>query len=70
MLAAKTEPGAGAHGVSLFLVDAALPGVRRGRILDKLGQHSGDTAELFFDDVRIPATALLGGTAGQGFVSS
>lgn len=68
VLAAKTDPGAGAHGVSLFLVDASLPGVRRGRILDKLGQHSGDTAELFFDDVRVPATALLGGTAGQGFV--
>ncbi|MGW5570391.1 acyl-CoA dehydrogenase family protein [Nocardia thailandica] len=68
VLAAKTDPDAGAHGVSLFLVDAATPGVRRGRVLDKLGQHSGDTAELFFDDVVVPAAALLGGTPGQGFV--
>ncbi|MEV6217470.1 acyl-CoA dehydrogenase family protein [Nocardia sp. NPDC051833] len=67
VVAAKTDLAGGAHGVSLFLVDATTPGFRRGRILDKMGQHSGDTAELFFDDVRVPASNLLGEVAGQGF---
>ncbi|UGT54238.1 acyl-CoA dehydrogenase family protein [Nocardia asteroides] len=67
LVAAKTDPDGGAHGVSLFLVDAATPGFRRGRVLDKLGQRSGDTAELFFDEVRVPASNLLGEVAGQGF---
>jgi len=44
-----------------------LPGFRRGRLLEKLGQKSGDTAELFFDDVRVPAANLLGEAEGQGF---
>ncbi|AXT84238.1 acyl-CoA dehydrogenase [Aeromicrobium sp. A1-2] len=68
LLAAKTDPKGGARGVSLFLVDAnTCDGFRRGQVLDKLGQHSGDTAELFFDDARIPATNLLGDAEGQGF---
>ncbi|WP_280480183.1 acyl-CoA dehydrogenase family protein [Nocardia cyriacigeorgica] len=69
VVAAKTDPSAGAHGVSLLLVDTTdCPGFRRGRVLDKLGQHSGDTAELFFHDARVPAANLLGGVEGQGFI--
>lgn len=67
VLAAKTDPTAGAKGVSLLLVDTHdCPGFHRGRVLEKLGQHSGDTAELFFDDARVPAANILG-TAGSGF---
>lgn len=67
IVAAKTDASAGARGVSLFLVDASLPGYARGRNLEKIGQHSGDTSELFFDNVRVPATALLG-QEGSGFI--
>ena len=66
IVVAKTDPRAGAHGISLFLVDAALPGFRRGRKLDKVGQHMSDTSEIFLDEVRVPATALLGGE-NRGF---
>ena len=68
VLAAKTDPALGAKGVSLFLVDAATPGFTRGQNLEKIGQHAGDTSELFFNDMRVPADALLGGVEGQGFV--
>lgn len=57
---------AGSEAISLLLVDAALTGVRRGRNLDKLGHHAQDTSEIFFDDVALPADALLG-EEGQGF---
>ena len=67
IVAAKTDPSAGARGVSLFLVDTSLPGFSRGKKIEKLGQHSSDTAELFFDNLRVPADALLG-EEGQGFV--
>lgn len=67
IVAAKTDPDAGAKGVSLFLVDTSLPGYSRGRNLEKIGQHCGDTSELFFDDLRVPASALLG-EEGMGFV--
>jgi len=67
IVAARTDPSAGARGISLFLVDASLPGFSRGRNLDKIGQHCGDTSELFFSDLRVPASALLG-KEGQGFV--
>ena len=67
VLAAKTDAAVGARGVSLFLVDTNSPGFSRGRNLKKLGQHAADTAELFFDDVRVPETALLGGAEGRGF---
>ncbi|PIK60665.1 putative long-chain specific acyl-CoA dehydrogenase, mitochondrial isoform X1 [Apostichopus japonicus] len=50
-----------AHGISLFLVEDGMPGFNKGRILEKIGNHSTDTAELFFDDVRLPSSALLGG---------
>ncbi|MBS3805736.1 MAG: acyl-CoA dehydrogenase family protein [Oleiphilaceae bacterium] len=67
IVAARTDPAAGARGISLFLVDAALEGFSRGRNLDKIGQHCGDTSELFFSDMRLPRSALLG-EEGQGFV--
>jgi acyl-CoA dehydrogenase len=65
---AKTDVTQRANGVSLLMVETAeLPGFRRGRLLEKIGQHGLDTAELFFDDVRVPAETLLGGEEGRGF---
>ena len=66
IVVAKTDPEQGAKGTSLILVDAGTAGFERGRNLDKVGQHSADTSELFFNDVRVPMTNLLGGE-GQGF---
>ncbi len=66
IVCAKTDPAAGAKGISLFLVDASLPGYSTGKKIEKIGQHSSDTAELFFEDMRVPADALLG-EEGQGF---
>jgi acyl-CoA dehydrogenase len=60
VLVAKTDVARKAKGVSLFLVDTSLPGYRKGRNLKKVGNKAQDTAELFFDDVRVPASALLG----------
>ncbi|MGB0907291.1 MAG: acyl-CoA dehydrogenase family protein [Maricaulaceae bacterium] len=61
--------GEGKHAKSLFVVETDdLPGFRRGRILDKVGMDAQDTAELFFDDMKIPADALLGTDTGQGFI--
>jgi len=62
VVVAKTKPDAkrAAHGVSLFLVDADTPGFHKGRKLQKLGLKGQDTAELFFEDLRVPASALLG----------
>ena len=60
---------AGAKGVSLLVVETEnAPGLRRGRQLDKVGLKAQDTSELFFDDVRVPADQLIGGSEGQGFV--
>jgi len=67
VVVAKTDPSLGAKGVSLILVDADTPGFERGRNLDKIGMHSADTSELFFEDVRVPMTQCLG-TEGQGFM--
>ncbi|MBJ7445885.1 MAG: acyl-CoA dehydrogenase family protein, partial [Sphingobium sp.] len=67
IVAAKTAPELGAKGVSLILVDADVAGFKRGRNLDKIGQHSADTSELFFEDVRVPITNCLG-QEGQGFI--
>jgi len=50
----------GSKGTTLFLVDATTPGFQRGRNLEKLGLHASDTSEMFFDDVRVPETAILG----------
>jgi acyl-CoA dehydrogenase len=63
---ARTNPDAGSRGYSLFLVDSAADGFQHGRKLDKLGLRANDTAELFFDNIALPATALLG-TEGGGF---
>lgn len=58
----------GSSGVSLIVLETEnLPGFRVGRRLEKIGQHASDTAELFFEDMRIPSNHLLGGTEGQGF---
>jgi len=66
VLATKTDSSAGAKGVTLFLVDTSLPGFRRGKNLHKLGMKAQDTSELFFDDVRVPASAMLS-EEGRGF---
>ena len=66
MLACKTDPAAGAKGVSLVLVEADRPGFRRGRNLKKIGLKAQDTSELFFDEVRVPVTNRLG-EEGRGF---
>lgn len=66
IVAAKTDPAAGAKGVSLFLVDTTLPGFAKGRNLEKIGLHSQDTSELFFDNMQLPLDALLG-DEGKGF---
>jgi len=68
VLAAKTDPEQGAKGMTLFNVDCHLPGFERGRNLEKMGLHSGDTSELFFQDVRVPANEVLGGE-GNGFAN-
>ena len=65
----KTDPKLGAKGVSLMVVETEdAPGFRRGRKLKKLGMDSADTSELFFEDVPLPAEALLGSEEGLGFV--
>jgi alkylation response protein AidB-like acyl-CoA dehydrogenase len=70
LLAVKTDGDQGARGISLIVCDLRddPPGFRRGRALDKLGLHANDTAELFFDEFRVPAIAILGAEAGLGFV--
>ncbi len=65
----KTDPAEGAKGISLMVVETdEVEGFRRGRNLDKIGQKGNDTSELFFDEVRIPTTNLLGTEEGQGFI--
>ncbi len=60
---------AGSRGVSLLVLETEnLAGFRVGRRLEKLGQHASDTAELFFDGVRVPADQLLGEKEGEGFI--
>ena len=65
---AKTDPAAGAKGTSLVMVETEeVEGFRRGRNLDKIGMHAQDTSELFFDDVKVPTSNLLGAEEGKGF---
>jgi alkylation response protein AidB-like acyl-CoA dehydrogenase len=66
VLATKTDTSAGSKGITLFLVEGDRPGFRRGRNLKKLGMKAQDTSELFFDEVRVPASSMLGGE-GKGF---
>ncbi|HEY0663922.1 MAG TPA: acyl-CoA dehydrogenase family protein [Thiobacillaceae bacterium] len=68
VLAAKTDPNAGAKGITLFTVDCKLPGFERGRNLEKMGHHAADTSELFFQDVKIGKDEVLGGV-GKGFAN-
>jgi acyl-CoA dehydrogenase len=68
VVVARTDASAGARGISLLLVETKnVEGFRVGRILDKVGQKGQDTCELFFDNVRVPADAVLGGVEGKGF---
>jgi alkylation response protein AidB-like acyl-CoA dehydrogenase len=67
IVVAKTDPDAGSRGFSLLVVERDMPGFSRGRRLKKVGMKAQDTAELFFDDVRVPAANVLG-EVGQGFI--
>lgn len=64
VLACKTDPAAGAKGMSFILVEGDRTGFRRGRNLKKIGLKAQDTSELFFDDVRVPVANLLGKEGG------
>ena len=69
IVVAKTDPDNAAAGISLLVVETdGAEGFSRGRVLKKIGQHGQDTAELFFDGVRVPVENLLGGQEGQGFI--
>jgi alkylation response protein AidB-like acyl-CoA dehydrogenase len=70
IVVAKTDPAAGAKGTSLLLVERGMAGFQHGKRLKKLGLKAQDTAELFFDNVRVPAENLLGGEAlrNKGFI--
>ncbi|MGX7729085.1 acyl-CoA dehydrogenase family protein [Rhodococcus sp. 2H158] len=70
IIAAKTDAGARASGISLLVAEVSddTPGFERGRVLHKIGQQGQDTAELFFEELRIPAANLLGPAEGRGFV--
>lgn len=67
IVVARTDPDAGARGISLLVVEAGMEGFERGRNLDKIGMKAQDTAELSFQDVRVPAANLIG-QEGQGFI--
>jgi acyl-CoA dehydrogenase len=67
IVVAKTDTSAGHKGISLFLVEAGLPGFSKGKNLHKLGMKAQDTSELFFQDVRVPKENLLG-EEGRGFI--
>ena len=68
VVAARTSPEKGAHGITLFAVETGMPGFERGRKLDKVGQPESDTAELFFADVRLGPEQVIGEVDG-GFVA-
>ncbi|WP_330335390.1 acyl-CoA dehydrogenase family protein (plasmid) [Streptomyces sp. NBC_00536] len=67
IVVARTEPGSGSRGLSLLVVERGMPGFERGRKLEKIGMAAQDTAELFFDEVRVPVANLLG-RAGRAFL--
>lgn len=66
LLACTTNPSAGAKGISLIIVESDREGFEKGRNLDKIGQKAADTSEMFFSDVRVPVSNLLG-QEGRGF---
>jgi acyl-CoA dehydrogenase len=67
MLVVRTDPADRSRGLSILMVETEnLPGYRVGRVLDKMGMTAQDTAELFFEDVRVTADCLLGGVEGEG----
>jgi alkylation response protein AidB-like acyl-CoA dehydrogenase len=66
VVAAKTDPTLGAKGISLFLVDTTMEGFSKGKPFEKVGLHAQDTCELFFEDVKVPLSNLLG-EEGKGF---
>lgn len=68
IVAARTDPAAGAKGITLFVLEEGMPGFTKGSKLDKVGQDEADTAELFFDDVRVPDDHRLG-EEGRGFIA-
>ena len=69
VLVAKTDPSKGAKGTSLIVIETEeVEGFERGRNLDKVGYKANDTSELFFNDVKVPTSNLLGAEEGQGFV--
>ena len=67
IVVAKTDPAKGAKGTSLLIVDSSMPGFTKGKRLKKLGLKGQDTAELFFDNVEVPAENLLG-QENNGFI--
>jgi alkylation response protein AidB-like acyl-CoA dehydrogenase len=67
IVVAQTDPEAGARGFSLIAVERGMKGFERGKNLDKVGMHAQDTAELFFDEVRVPESNLIG-ELNQGFI--
>lgn len=66
IVAAKTDTGAGAKGITLLVVEYPTPGFSKGKQIPKVGLHAQDTTELFFEDCRVPAENMLGGE-GNGF---
>ena len=66
---ARTDPGKRSRGISAFILERGTPGFRAGQPYRKLGLHASDTAELIFEDARVPATGLLG-ERGMGFVQA
>jgi alkylation response protein AidB-like acyl-CoA dehydrogenase len=64
--AVKTDPSERHAGMSLLVIEDGMPGFTRGRNLEKIGLHAQDTAELFFDEVRVPVANRLG-EEGMGF---
>jgi len=66
ILCAKTDTTKGAHGISLFVIENGMEGFKKGKKLKKMGLKAQDTSELFFEDLRVPKSAMLG-EEGKGF---